>query len=169
MLDLVKRVLGLTLKGGDVRLDVPRVAQEKPNSCWHAAATMIWLFWQGRTGRQGPMNTAQGAYARADSTGLFPQEFVTLAGKVGMQALPVRNTHSEADLADLLRNHGPLWCAGYWYGVGHVIVLTGVSPGKVYLNDPDGARAREGTIAWFNEKLATSVPGCLMYKDPTRY
>ncbi|MBA1147439.1 C39 family peptidase [Ectothiorhodospiraceae bacterium WFHF3C12] len=153
----------------NVRYQVPRYQQAKPNSCWNAAAQMIWTYWQSVSGRQGPMWTHTQAYERADTTGLYPQEFVTLARRVGMKPVPVNGSFSTEKLASLLRTHGPLWCAGYWYGVGHVIVLTGVEPGKVHLNDPDGAVAKTGTLAWFNDKLATAVSGCLMCKDPTRY
>ena len=56
-----------------------------------------------------------------------------------------------------------------WYGFGHVIVLTGIDNGTVHLNDPDGAKAKTGTLAWFNEKLLTGLDGCLMAKDPAAY
>ena len=29
-----------------IKLDVPLVAQEKANCCWHTSAYMIWLYWQ---------------------------------------------------------------------------------------------------------------------------
>jgi hypothetical protein len=48
-------------------------------------------------------------------------------------------------------------------------VLTGVDGGTVFFNDPDQGVKKSGTIAWFNEKLSNSLPGCLMYKDPQRY
>jgi uncharacterized protein YvpB len=52
---------------------------------------------------------------------------------------------------------------------GHIIVLTGVDRGKVYFNDPWGGVAKEGTAKWFNEKLSSQLPGCLMVKDQQRY
>jgi hypothetical protein len=33
-------------------LDVPLLAQEQPNCCWHTAAMMIWLYHQQKSGRQ---------------------------------------------------------------------------------------------------------------------
>ncbi len=114
------------------------------------------------------MNTASDKYAVADTTGLFPAEFVTLAEKVGLYKLP-KNFHSGEDLVKYLRDGGPVWCAGYWFGVGHIIVLTGVSGGKIDFNDPDGGKKKEKTVAWFNEKLASQLQGCLMVKDPGRY
>jgi ABC-type bacteriocin/lantibiotic exporter with double-glycine peptidase domain len=152
-----------------IKLDVPLVAQVKPNSCWNASSNMIWLYSQGKTGRQGPMNTHQVAYDRADVSGITPQEFVTLARNVGMAALPLKTTHTDKDLFQYLSSNGPIWCAGYWFGFGHIIVLTGVDAGTVYFNDPDGGVAKEGTSQWFNAKLASAIDGCLMYKDAGRY
>ncbi len=152
-----------------IRLNVPLEAQEKPNCCWHTSAYMIWLYWQQSGRGAGPMNTVAAKYEVADTTVMYPTEFITLAQKVGLCGLPVRNQHSESDLFNYLRDGGPVWCAGYWFGPGHVIVLTGVGEGKVYFNDPDQGVKKEGTVKWFNEKLATQLPGCLMVKDPVRY
>jgi hypothetical protein len=150
-------------------LDVPVLAQEKANCCWHTSANMIWLYWQGQTQRQGPMYTVPSKYDQADTVGLYPAEFITLAKNVGLKGLPVKNLHSETDLHGYLTRNGPLWCAGYWFGVGHIIVLTGVDGWKIYFNDPDGGKKKTGTVEWFNNKLASQLPGCLMSKDPTRY
>ena len=57
----------------------------------------------------------------------------------------------------------------FWFGVGHIIVLTGVGKDRVYFNDPDQGVKKEGTVKWFNEKLSSQLPGCLMVKDPGRY
>jgi len=150
-----------------IRLDVPTLAQEKPMCCWHTSAMMIWLWSQQQTGRQGPMNTVAPVY-EAD-TGISPQGFITLAKTVGLKALPLKNTHTSDDLHSYLKSHGPIWCAGFWYGFGHIIVLTGVDGGTVYLNDPDQGKKKTGSLAWFNEKLSSQLAGCLMHKDPARY
>lgn len=120
-------------------------------------------------GRQGPMNTIGPVYQ--DNTGLSVnvQSFITLAKTTGLKRLPSQNTYSNMDLFKLLRDNGPLWCAGLWYGFGHVIVLTGIDGGTVYLNDPDGAQRKTGTLAWFNEKLMNGLDGCIMAKDPAAY
>jgi hypothetical protein len=47
--------------------------------------------------------------------------------------------------------------------------VTGVGKGMVYFNDPDQCVKKDGTVKWFNEKLASQLPGCLMVKDPGRY
>ena len=152
-----------------IKLNVPLEAQEKANCCWHTSAHMIWLYWQQNGKGAGPMNTIQPKYEVADQTGLFPQEFITLAEKVGLYKLPVKNQHSETDLFGYLRAGDPVWSAGYWFGCGHIIVLTGVGGGKVYFNDPDQGVKKERPVSWFNEKLASQLQGCLMVKDPGRY
>lgn len=115
------------------------------------------------------MNTVANSYAVADTQGIGPAQFITLADKVGLYRLPVKNQHTQEDLFKYLRDGGPVWSAGFWFGVGHIIVLTGVDGGKVYFNDPDQGVKKEGSIKWFNEKLSTQLPGCLMVKDPGRY
>jgi hypothetical protein len=152
-----------------IRLDVPLVAQEKANCCWHTSAYMIWLYWQKNGKGAGPMFTIPSSYAAADTKGIGPAQFITLAQKVGLDALPVMNQHSEQDLFDYLKNSGPVWSAGFWFGVGHIIVLTGVDRGYVYFNDPGDGVAKEGTVKWFSEKLSSQLPGCLMVKDQQRY
>ena len=152
-----------------IQLNVPLVAQEKSNCCWHTSAYMIWLYWQQNGKGAGPMNTISSNYEAADTTGIGPAQFITLAQKVGLTALPVKNQHSEDALFKYLRDYGPIWSAGFWFGVGHIIVLTGVDKGNVYFNDPDGGVKREGTVKWFNEKLSSQLSGCLMAKDQNRY
>jgi cysteine protease avirulence protein AvrRpt2 len=153
----------------NIKLDVPVVAQEKSNCCWHTSAYMIWLYWQKNGRGEGPMNTIASSYKSADTTGIGPQQFITLAEKVGLSKLPVKYQHSENVLFMYLRDGGPVWSAGFWFGVGHIIVLTGVGGGKVYFNDPDQGIKKEGLLSWFNEKLSTQLPGCLMVKNPGRY
>lgn len=150
-----------------IKLDVPVLAQELSDCCWHTSAMMIWQYWQQKTGRQGPMNTVAPVYAA--NTGITPPAFITLAKKVGMLSLPNVSTYSSFHLSDRLNKFGPIWCAGYWYGVGHIIVLTGVDGGTVYFNDPDQGVKKTAPISWFNEKLAGSIIGCMMYKNPRAY
>jgi hypothetical protein len=49
-----------------------------------------------------------------------------------------------------LETRGPIGCAGYWTGSGHIIALTGVDGGTVNLNDPDGGVKKTGssTAGW---------------------
>ena len=159
---------------GVLLLDVPRVAQAQNMSCWHASAFMLWRYSQMKTGRQGPMNTLLETYE--DNTGITPPEFIQLAKKVGLKAAHGKESggaYSADSLEKLLRSSGPVWCAGYWYGPGHVMVLTGItsvaSSATVYFNDPDRGVQKTGTLKWFNEKVASAYSDCLMVKDPSAY
>lgn len=152
-----------------ILLDVPLEAQEKANCCWHTSAYMIWLYWQRNGKGAGPMNTVASSYAVADTKGISPAQFITVAQQVGLYKLPVKNQHTSSDLFNYLTAGGPVWCAGFWFGVGHIIVLTGTKDEKVYFNDPAGGVKKEGSVKWFNEKLSAKLPGCLMVKDPGRY
>src|SRR6201996_3143339 len=105
-----------------IKLDVPLVAQEKANCCWHTSAYMIWLYWQQNGKGAGPMNTVASKYAVRDTTGPYPAEFITLAQKVGLYKLYPNALITEDDLFKFLRAGGPIWSAGYWFGVGHIIV-----------------------------------------------
>ncbi len=43
-----------------------------------------------------------------------PPEFITLVEKVGLTRSPnIESNHTEVSLEVLLRNWGPIWCAGY--------------------------------------------------------
>jgi predicted double-glycine peptidase len=102
--------------------------------------------------------------------GASPSDFIGLAQKVGMKAIwPRPATYDSSTLELLLRKYGPLWCAGRWYGLKHIIVLTGVNGNIVYLNDPANGGKKVNVISWFNEKLDNHVDGCIMYKDPFAY
>jgi len=152
-----------------IKLAVPLLAQEKSMCCWHTSAMMIWLYWLQRNGRSGPMNTMKPVYEDNAGLSVSAQQFITLAKTTGMETLPAKNVYSSADLAGLLQGRGPLWCAGTWYGFGHVIVLTGIDAGEVFLNDPDGGQKKTGTLAWFNDKLLNGLGGCVMAKNPAAY
>ena len=148
-------------------LDVPTLEQEMSDCCWHTSAMMIWLYWQQASGRQGPMNTMGPTYE--ENTGLPPQAFITLAKTVGLKAIPQRNTWYGSNLLVALRDRGPWWCAGYWFGFPHIIVLTGVDGNVIYFNDPDGGEKKTNTVHWFNTKLAKAIKGCIMQKNPDAY
>ncbi|MFZ2146902.1 MAG: papain-like cysteine protease family protein [Sedimentisphaerales bacterium] len=141
-----------------IMLDVPLVGQRRGMSCWYASACMV-AYYRAPGPRLG-LPTEWNA-----DTGLFPADFVRLAANEGLRPIRLPTPHwtpgnTEANLAI----HGPLWCAGYWYGFPHVIVLTGVNGNTVYVNDPDGPRRREGTLDWFNARLASNIANCVMYQ-----
>ncbi len=151
------------------KLNVPLEAQQKSNTCWHAAALMLWRYSQGRTGRAGPMQSLGNKWE--NNNPIRPAEFIQLARNVGL--IPLENTTnvclSASALEGFLKNNGPIWCAGYWYGPGHIIVLTGVANNMVFLNDPDKGIAKVGSLTWFNNKLASQYTGCMMVKSSKRY
>ena len=97
------------------------------------------------------------------------KEFIRLAKTVGMKAVPRLQHYSTDDLASMLKQFGPLWCAGTWFGFGHVVVLTGVKGDVVHINDPDGGINKDGSVAWFNQKVMNHLDGCIMCKDPAAY
>ena len=148
-------------------LDVPIVAQSRTNTCWHSCSEMIWWYWQGVTGRQGPMTTL-GDHWSANNP-VQPADFGVLARAVGLETLPATPMLTSETLAGALKQAGPLWCAGYWYGPGHVVVLTGIEGENVHINDPDGGVRKVGLLSWFNTKLAWHVGGCLMRKSANAY
>jgi len=136
-----------------LKLKVPFCRQRVSMECWYASACMVaWYFEAGP--RLGIPKTW------VNNKGLSPQEFVRLAKNEHL--IPVRGANSRwtaASLEHLLLTKGPIWCAGFWYGLPHVVVPTGVDDSTVFLNDPDGA---QGTIDWFNYKLAKNIPECMM-------
>ncbi len=149
------------------KMSVPLVAQAKDSTCWHASSMMIWQYWQQQTGRQGPMNTISPKWEGNET--ISPPEFITLASQVGLKSLPSVANNTNESLETMLKANGPIWCAGYWYGPGHIVVLTGVDSGIVHINDPDGGKPKLETVAWFNSKLASQFPGSFMAKDAARY
>ncbi|MEP7277768.1 MAG: papain-like cysteine protease family protein [Bacteroidota bacterium] len=81
----------------------------------------------------------------------------------------LKENDTSRNIENMLVRYGPLWCAGFWFGHGHIIVLTGIKGEEVYFNDPDGGVQKKGSVAWFNAKLAGELDGCLMYKDSHAY
>ena len=140
-----------------VKLNVPLVVQRATMECWYASACMVAYF-----RRPGPRLGLPAKWVANQGIGV--SDFVRLAQVEGLKSLvtPARILTSQ-QLEVLLQNNGPIWCAGLWDGVGHVVVLTGIDGQTVYINDPNPAKkARIETLAWFNQKLAR-VPNCMMY------
>ena len=104
----------------------------------------------------------------ADTTGLYPGEFITLAQKVGLYKLQPNAQVTEADLFSYLRAGGPIWSAGYWFGCGHIIVVTGVDKGAGLLQRPRPGREEEGH-AQVVQRETGAAAGCMMVKDPGAY
>ena len=147
------------------RLEVPVVAQPSSDTCWHAAAEMLWLYSQGLTGKLGPMNTLRAKYEANQPINTW----AALAMQVGLMDVGHDKDYTSDDIMNLLKTHGPLWVAGEWYGVGHIIVVTGVDGETILLNDPDRGVKKTGLLTWFNTKRYRKWPAAVLAKDPGRY
>ena len=147
------------------RLNVPVEAQTSSDTCWHAAASMVWHFSQQQTGRSGPMNTLRDDFEANRPINDWP----ALAKLVGLVEIGSDKAYTSEEIETLLKTHGPLWCAGNWFGVGHCIVVTGIEGETVYFNDPDRGRQKFGLLAWFNTMRFRTWPDALLAKDPARY
>jgi hypothetical protein len=148
-----------------ILLDVPLVAQASTNTCWNAAAQMLWEYRQLKTGMYGPMNSISSKYSQNKT--LKAQDFRALAKSVGLKKIRIHTRmHSSGEFGHLLERFGPLWCAGRWDYSEHIIVLTGIDGHIVYYNDPAyGGHKKSNTLHWFDVGLDTDVDGCLMYLD----
>ena len=74
-----------------IQLNVPLVAQEKANCCWHTSAYMIWRYWQQNGKGAGPMNSMQSSYAAADTKRIGHAQFTNHTQKAGRSELQVKN------------------------------------------------------------------------------
>jgi len=139
-------------------ITVPMIRQEKQQSCWHASARMLWAF-KHRQSIDPLSNVFQA------NTGVSPAQFVDLARELGLKTVPEINmSYPWNGVDDLLRRHGPLWAAGRWYGVNHIVVVTGVDPdGTLYVNDPGTGRRRIHDMRFFNDRIANTVRNPIMY------
>jgi ABC-type bacteriocin/lantibiotic exporter with double-glycine peptidase domain len=146
-------------------LDVPVEAQTSSDTCWHTAALMIWYYWQGISGRQGPMNTLAEPWVRNQPINTW----AALGQQTGLKGVDRSATYTSDSLEKMLKDNGPIWCAGNWYGPGHIVVLTGIDGDSIRINDPDGGRRKVELVSWFNTHLYNPWPNCLMCKDPGAY
>ena len=140
-----------------IKLNVPLVTQIKNMECWYASACMVAYYRSA-----GPRLGLPDKWTPNHGIGLA--DFVRLAQAEGLKAVPTPSSDLNAlQVEAMLRNFGPIWCAGRWDGVGHIVVLTGIDGDTVYINDPNPSkRARTETLAGFNQKL-DRVPNCMMY------
>ena len=142
-----------------IKLNVPLVKQMRNMSCWYASVCMVAYFREAgpRLGLPSKWNA---------NAGINLKDFIKLAQAEGLVSIksPTSNL-TEQQLEVFLRNNGPIWCAGKWDGAPHIVVLTGVEKGNVYINDPSPVKGkRVETLAWFNQKLDKHVQNCMMYK-----
>ncbi|QEH32415.1 Papain-like cysteine protease AvrRpt2 [Aquisphaera giovannonii] len=137
---------------------VDHIRQEKPNSCWHASARMLYGFWN-----QACINPLPADYD-ADQ-GLTAQQFIDLASNLGLSTLPrVNQSYGWTWMRDALNSYGPIWAAGQWNGPNHIVVITGVdSDGTLYVNDPAYPSPVIRNMGWFNQKIDKNVDIPMMY------
>ena len=141
-----------------IQLDVPLLFQRQTMECWHASARMLHAF---RRRCVDPLSAV-----RTANTGISAAQFIDLARDAGLSTVPVvRQTFGAQLIEHMLKLYGPLWCAGRWDGVNHIVVTTGVDGGgRLMINDPNpavGYRAQD--LGWFNERLAADVRNPIMY------
>ena len=141
------------------KMIVPKVAQDKTMSCWYAAACMVAFYRE-----QGPRLGIPDVYMA--NTGVTAAQMRLLAKNEGLKdaALPVPCTAEQIESA--LRQYGPLWIDGDWFGAAHIIVITGVDTvsREVIFNDPDGGIEKTGSVTWFNSVRYIANPP--LYQPP---
>ncbi len=141
-----------------MKLDVIHIMQEKQMSCWHASARMLYGYRHSAC-----INPLPGEYE--DNQGITAEEFINLACDIGLDTLPqVNQSFSWRFIDDTLANYGPIWAAGQWNGVNHIVVITGVDEdGTLYVNDPAFGSPVVRNISWFNARIDKNVPIPMMY------
>ena len=132
--------------------------QERQMNCWHASARMLYAY-----RNRASINPLPQEYT--DNQGIGAAEFINLARDVGLQTLPqINQSFNWRFIEDNLRNNGPIWAAGQWNGVNHIVVITGVDEdGTLYVNDPASGSPVIRNMAWFNARIDKNVPIPMMY------
>jgi hypothetical protein len=116
--------------------NVPYFQPVSPDTCWYAAAQMIFAF----RGEQIPLPSGPNKSLPSD-----PQAFADLARQLGMLPVPTQSyPYTPQTLEAILSQYGPLWvpifsfelpnAPGTW--AGHVVVLIGVENDTVCFNNP---------------------------------
>lgn len=141
-----------------MRLNVDHIMQERQMNCWHAAARMLYAY-----RRSACINPLPQEYE--DNQGIQAEEFIDLARDMGLETLPqVNQTFSWRFIDNNLGSLGPIWAAGQWNGVNHIVVITGVDEdGTLYVNDPAFGSPVVREMAWFNARIDKNVPIPMMW------
>lgn len=141
-----------------MRLNVDHIMQERQMNCWHASARMLYAY-----RRSACINPLPQEYE--DNQGIGAEEFINLARDLGLETLPqVNQTFSWRFISDNLGTLGPIWAAGQWNGVNHIVVITGADEdGTIYVNDPAFGAPVVRDMAWFNSRIDKNVPIPMMW------
>jgi hypothetical protein len=140
--------------------DLPLKGQDKTNGCWYFSAKMM-ADWSNKTGKgsiKDPKTVTDLFNLYDGNCGYALSTCGTLAGKLGMKALP-RQERGFNEMLALLKK-GPLWAAGLKGGANgfpHVVVIGGVADTGVLVLDPlplnYGGKAWK-TWSWLKNFLA---------------
>ena len=138
-------------------LAVPLITQDKSMACWFACVQMLYAY---KHACADPMDATYQA-----NTGISADQFISLAKDAGLHTVPrVNQSYGWKFVDDLLDAYGPIWAAGDWNGVPHIVVLTGIDAGgKMIVNDPAFKTPQQRNIGWFNAHIDASVPIPMMY------
>jgi ABC-type bacteriocin/lantibiotic exporter with double-glycine peptidase domain len=140
-----------------MKLDVMHIMQEKQNNCWHASARMLYGYRNSACINPLPQDFT-------NDQGLQPEQFIALAREIGLDTLPqVNQTFSWRFIDDNLQYYGPIWAAGQWNGVNHIVVSGVDEDGTLYVNDPAFGSPVVREMAWFNARIDKNVPIPMMY------
>ncbi len=141
-----------------MRLDVMHIMQERQMNCWHASARMLYGYRNSACINPLPQDYES-------NQGLTAEQFIDLARDLGLETLPqVNQSFSWRFIDDNLGSYGPIWAAGQWNGVNHIVVITGVDEdGTLYVNDPAFGAPVIRSMAWFNARIDKNVPIPMMY------
>ena len=143
-----------------MKLNVPYIRQTGPLDCWHAAIRMIYAY-----KKQMSPNPAPSLYQADAGLSQDCASVAAMAKDSGMKAVPIQPVN-EQQLEATLRTYGPLWLplndvSGA--NGAHVVVITGVENGTIYINDPawltnpsqENKKARN--MLWFNRYFARAA------------
>jgi hypothetical protein len=140
------------------RLDVPYVEQPRIHLSTEAAVRMV-VAWHLHAAPR-PNRLPRDAESHAPSTA----EVMAMLRVSGLEpvsladALPRERRWTAPALAALLREHGPVVCAGTM----HAVVLCGVDPDGVVVHDPWRGRDRVKTFDAFDRFLWWSDADCMV-------
>ncbi|MFO7996823.1 MAG: DUF4157 domain-containing protein [Dehalococcoidia bacterium] len=121
---------GATETSQSVHYPVPLIPQPTPDSCWAGAMAMLVSYYQGAVT---PEEIAETAGISLESC--YGWDVLYAAARAyGLIEIP-RASYTNEGWRDLLIRHGPLWVVESG-DPSHAVVLTGISSGTVFINNP---------------------------------
>lgn len=140
--------------------DVPVIPQGNLDmACWFYSASMIYKYQTSKELSEKQVDQ------KLLERGVDLDDCQPALAKVGFKPVVSEEgkiTWNEGNIYALLKQAGPLWCAGT-FGKGdsdHVIVLTGIKGSKIKYNDPWGTGSKgTNSVTW----LAGHIEKALYY------